>query len=468
MSKRLEKLLLLLLDFIALNLSFFVWAWVRREIGFFAESDTLTLLKLSVIFNLVWILFFAFFGLYGSWYARSRVDEFISIFKTVTIGMVILFLLTFEGARDLSAPPKMSRMFIVNYWLIMLTVVTTFRMLFRTLQRKLLAAGIGHRRTLIVGWGHRSWELADDLDKYPALGHKIVGFVSEKQLPEAKHKTHGDIPLLGSIDKIEQVVAETKTQEIILAMKGNTRQKALDVIDQCNGYQVNFKIVPDLYDIVMGRARTNQIYGFPLIDIMPQYMPEWERKIKRLLDVATSAAVLLFFLPVWLLVALAIKLDSKGPVFYKQTRVGLNGREFLIYKFRSMVQDAESLTGPQWAQKEDPRITRVGKIIRKMRIDEAPQLINVLKGEMSLIGPRPERPYFVNKFKHEIPFYARRLKVKPGITGWAQIKSGYDASIDNVKTKLQYDLFYLENMSLRMDLKVILNTIYVMLMGKGR
>ena len=164
---------------------------------------------------------------------------------------------------------------------------------------------------------------------------------------------------------------------------------------------------------------------------------------------------------------LAIKLDSKGPVFYKQERVGRNSKHFTIYKFRSMVYGAESKTGPKWAERKDSRITRVGKLIRKLRLDEVPQFFNVLKGEMSLIGPRPERPYFVDKFKQEIPFYARRLGVKPGITGWAQIKGEYDTSMDNVKTKLQYDLFYLENMSLRMDLKVIISTIYVMLIGKG-
>jgi len=217
----------------------------------------------------------------------------------------------------------------------------------------------------------------------------------------------------------------------------------------------------------MGQARTNQIYGFPLIDILPHRMPEWERKIKRLMDITISSAILIAFFPFWLLIAIAIKLDSNGPVFYKQERVGKDGKKFMIYKFRSMVHDAESKTGPKWAQREDPRMTWFGKLIRKPRLDEVPQFFNVLKGEMSLIGPRPERPYFVEKFKREIPFYARRLGVKPGITGWAQIKGEYDTTIDNVKTKLQYDLFYLENMSLRMDLKVIINTIYVMLLGKG-
>jgi len=177
---------------------------------------------------------------------------------------------------------------------------------------------------------------------------------------------------------------------------------------------------------------------------------------------------LIGFLPLWILVAIIIKLESPGPVLFCQKRVGRDGKHFTIYKFRSMVQDAERETGPVWAGEKDPRITFFGKIIRKLRIDEIPQFFNVLMNDMSLIGPRPERPYFVDKLKHKIPLYARRLRMKPGITGWAQIKGGYDTTIENVKKKLEYDLFYIENVSLRMDLKILLNTIYVMLRGKGQ
>src|SRR3990172_7401592 len=182
MSPKLEKLLLLSIDFIALNIAFFTWGWVRREMGFFAESDFLTLLQISTVFNLTWLLLFAFFGLYSYWYAKSRVDEFISIFKTVSIGVLILFLLTLESEGDLSSPPKLSRMFIVNYWMILLFCLTVCRMAFRSIQRGLLAAGIGHRRTLIVGWGKKSWNLADDINRFPALGYNIIGFVAETKL----------------------------------------------------------------------------------------------------------------------------------------------------------------------------------------------------------------------------------------------------------------------------------------------
>lgn len=467
MPQKLEKILLVLLDFFVLNIAFLTWAWLRREMGFFAESDFSTLLQVSLVFNTVWVILFTFTGLYNFHYAKSRIDEFISIFKTISLGVLILFLITFEGERDLETPPRLSRMFIANYWLVLLICTSSSRLIFRTIQRALLTAGLGHRRTLIVGWGKKSWDLVEELKKFPALGYNIIGFVAENENESKTNNHYKSIPLLGNIQEIDHLIDENKAQEVILALKGNTRKKALDVMAQCNGTTVKFKIVPDMYDIVIGQMRTNQIYGLPLIDIEPRYMPAWEHQVKRLMDIFFSAIVLIGFLPIWLLVGIIIKLESKGPALYKQERVGLNGKSFMIYKFRSMIQDAESKSGPQWATKKDPRITKLGNLLRKVRIDEIPQFINILAGEMSLIGPRPERPFFVDQFKKEIPFYARRLKVKPGLTGWAQIKGGYDTSIENVKEKLQFDLFYLENMSLRMDMKVIFNTIYIMVSGKG-
>jgi exopolysaccharide biosynthesis polyprenyl glycosylphosphotransferase len=205
----------------------------------------------------------------------------------------------------------------------------------------------------------------------------------------------------------------------------------------------------------------------PLIDIMPELMPEWEKKLKRLMDVITSFFILIITLPVIIITAIAIKFESRGPVFFKQERSGMNGTTFRIIKFRSMYEDAEKHTGPVWSSKDDPRVTKIGKIIRRVRIDELPQMVNVLKGTMSIVGPRPERPFFVEKLSQEIPYYKRRLKVRPGITGWAQVKHKYDESVEDVKIKLRYDLFYIENMSLRMDFKIIMRTIFVVLFGQG-
>jgi exopolysaccharide biosynthesis polyprenyl glycosylphosphotransferase len=196
-------------------------------------------------------------------------------------------------------------------------------------------------------------------------------------------------------------------------------------------------------------------------------MPEWEKKLKRLMDIFVSLLLLILNSPIMLISSIAIKIDSKGPILFKQERMGQNGKLFKVLKFRSMINDAEKYSGPVWSQKDDPRVTKMGKLIRKFRIDELPQMYNVLKGEMSLVGPRPERAFFVEKLSQEIPYYKRRLKVRPGITGWAQVKHKYDETIEDVKIKLRYDLFYIENMSIRMDLKILLRTVFVVLIGKG-
>jgi exopolysaccharide biosynthesis polyprenyl glycosylphosphotransferase len=241
----------------------------------------------------------------------------------------------------------------------------------------------------------------------------------------------------------------------------------VDIISKLENKGVGLKIAPDLYEILSGQARTSQLYGIPLIDIMPELMPEWEKKLKRILDLLISFLILLITLPLNIIIAILIKLDSKGPIFFKQERSGMNNKTFKIIKFRSMFKDAEKHTGPIWSQKDDPRVTRIGKLIRKLRIDEIPQMYNVLNGEMSLVGPRPERPFFVDQLSEQIPYYKRRLKVRPGITGWAQVKHKYDENLEDVKVKLRYDLFYIENMSLRMDMKILARTILVVLFGKG-
>jgi exopolysaccharide biosynthesis polyprenyl glycosylphosphotransferase len=275
------------------------------------------------------------------------------------------------------------------------------------------------------------------------------------------------IPVMGGIDDLTGVIEREDVREVLVALDSADHDRLLDIIGKCNGHKVSIKIMPDLYDIISGQARTNQIYGFPLIEITPQLMPPWEEATKRLIDVVVSALVLIVGLPLWLLVAVVIKLDSRGPALYRQERVGKDGAPFNIIKFRSMQKDAER-KGPQWAGHRDPRVTRCGKILRQLHLDEIPQMINILKGDMSLIGPRPERPVFVQKLLQEIPLYHRRLKVRPGLTGWAQVKHKYDETIDDVKKKVQYDLFYIENMSLRMDFKIILNTAYHVLLGRGR
>lgn len=466
MPKGIERILLFLSDFISIVASFLIFLSLRKELGFFVLSEWRLIFILSAITFGYWFIIFFFFGLYRSWYAQSRFDEFVTVLKTVSIGTFIIFLITMEPERDIENPLQSSRFTVISYWFILMLTVSAGRMALRTVQRKLLEAGIGVRNTLILGWNEKAQKLLDDINKFPALGYRVVGFVSVTSQP--RELKYHSIPVLGTIKQLSQIVKRFRIEEIIIAFQSGSRKMVINAISRCDGLPVNLKIVPDLYNIVLGQARTNQIYGFPLIEIMPEMMPAWEKKMKRAIDVVFSIFIILGFLPLWILVALAIKMTSRGPIFFQQKRVGKNGEIFTIYKFRSMYEDAEKHTGPVWADKKDLRITPVGWIIRKLRIDEFPQFINILNGDMSLVGPRPERPYFVDKLKRHIPLYSRRFKIKPGITGWAQIKGEYDTTIENVKKKLEYDLFYQENMSLRMDLKIILNTILIMIRGKGQ
>jgi len=401
--------------------------------------------------------------MYRTWFAASRFDELSTLFKASFVGIFILFTLIFvdDYLHNVSSA---NRILIFIYWGIFLVLVGSGRLFIRGFQRRLLIKGIGRKNVLIVGFNSKAREVHDELLKHKALGLDVKGYVSSNGNAGESYK---DVSVLGHVRGIEQLIDETNAQEIIIALEKDDQDILIQLISKCDQKNVGIKIVPDLYEILSGQARTSQIYGIPLIDIMPQLMPEWEKKLKRMFDIIISMLILIITFPVCLITAAAVKLDSKGPVFFKQERCGLNGKSFIIVKFRSMFVDAEKHSGPVWSQKDDPRITGVGRFIRRVRIDEIPQMYNVLRGEMSFVGPRPERPFFVEKLAQEIPYYKRRLKVRPGITGWAQVKHKYDESLEDVKIKLKYDLFYIENISLRMDFKIILRTIYVVMFGKG-
>jgi exopolysaccharide biosynthesis polyprenyl glycosylphosphotransferase len=464
LNKNTQKILVLLADFIFINLAWFTYSYIRIETHWFQLRSEPNIYQAMPFMYLYWLIIFTFFGMYRTWFASSRFDEISTLFKTTFVGIFILFFLIFIS-DFIEGVESSNRILIFIYWFILFLFVAIDRLLIRSFQRALLIKGIGRKIAVIVGYNSKAKEVHDQILEHPALGLDVEAYVAINS--ENIGKDYKNIKVRGALNEMLDVIHKIKASEVIIALEKEDHDLLVDIISKVENKGIGLKIVPDLYEILSGQARTSQLYGIPLIDIMPELMPEWEKKLKRISDVIISLFILLASLPINILVACAVKFDSKGPVLFKQERLGMNNKKFNIYKFRSMYQDAEKHTGPVWSQKDDPRVTRLGKIIRKLRIDEIPQMFNVLKGEMSLVGPRPERPYFVEQLSQQIPYYKRRLKVRPGITGWAQVKHKYDESIEDVKVKLRYDLFYIENMSLRMDIKILARTILVVLFGKG-
>ncbi len=459
-----SRVIATIVDVLTINAAWTVYYLFRVKSGllvYLVEPDYLLPMTAICVY---WVLIFFLFGLYRSWYAKSRLDEIATIFRATLFGVLVLFFVIFLDDHGVGGP-MYARLLILVYWLLMFGFVGGGRILLHTMHRRLLVAGIGTRNTVIVGIEPRASELYDRIQHYPALGYNVVGFVPVTGA--GAEGSYRGIPVVGSVETLPDVIGELGIVEVLIALDSTDHDRLLSVISACNGRAVSMKIIPDLYDIISGQARTNQIYGFPLIEISPELMQPWETVIKRTMDIALSFVILAAGFPFWVLISLAIKIDSRGPVFYLQERVGKDEKIFRVIKFRSMHEGAEKASGPVWADREDPRVTRVGRFMRRLRIDEVPQFINVLDGDMSMVGPRPERPFFVEQLSKEIPLYKRRLKVRPGITGWAQVKHKYDESVEDVRKKVEYDLYYIENMSLRMDFKILLNTIAVVLLGKG-
>ncbi|MHB8929048.1 MAG: sugar transferase [Melioribacteraceae bacterium] len=464
MNKKVEKFLILFMDFLTINLSLLLFFYLRVETGWFKLISQPDVLLPMVALYIYWLIIFTFVGMYRTWFASSRFDELSTLFKSTFVGIFfLLFLILYDDySRGVSSP---FGFFIFIYWGIFLLIVGAGRLTVRSVQRNLLVRGIGRRNAVIVGFNPKSQNLYNTIKNHRALGIDVVAYAAA--LYENINKEYNGIKVKGVVTDLEKIIDENNIKNVIISLEKHHEETILEVIARCEGKNVEIKIVPDLYEIISGQVRTSQIYGMPLIDVMPELMPEWEKKIKRLMDIILSFMLIIITSPATLVASLLIKLESKGPIFYKQERAGMNGKVFKIIKFRTMVVDAEKHSGPVWSTKDDPRITKVGKFMRKIRLDEIPQAINILRGDMSFVGPRPERPFFVEKLSNEIPLYKRRLKVRPGITGWAQVKHKYDETIEDVKVKLRYDLFYIENMSLRMDFKILFRTIFVVLFGKG-
>ena len=450
-------------DLVAIVFAFLLAHWFRFQSGVFPMHGYVPLEMYVqgpalLVLTVVWLMVFLLAGLYEVPWDVSRIDYSFLIIKAVVAGTFILFLLTL----DVSNPTLEGRMTIFVYGAAVALCMVAVRMLIVGFERKHEILGYRRRNTLVVGTSKIAGSLIREIERRPGLKYNLVGVI-DKECSQAEFEGY---PVLGGHDDIPGVVKRLNVEEVLIATTYDSREEMLDIVSRCNGMVPAVKVASESLEVLSG-FKTEEIIGHPLIRLYPTNLKTWQRIVKRLVDILVSLVVLFPLIPLWVLVAICIVLDSRGPVFFTQERVGKKGRIFKLHKFRSMIPDAERDTGPVWATPDDKRTTRVGRVIRKLRLDEVPQFINVLKGEMSLVGPRPERPFFVDHLKGEVRYYTRRLLVRPGITGWAQVKHRYDTSLEDVKEKIRFDLFYLENMSLTLDLKILLRTVIVALSGKG-
>jgi exopolysaccharide biosynthesis polyprenyl glycosylphosphotransferase len=455
-----------LLDFLILLASWFVFHWYHNEeLNMILKDAGLNFVNTGVLVSIYWMFIFVVMGLYKKLYLVSRLDEFIIVAKATSIGVLFLF---FVGLIGDTISVEEQKSLTIFYWGVTLVLIAFNRFLIRTIQRFYARRGKGLHKTVIIGTGNAAKTAYDDLIRNKTLGMQVLGFIQVNgQVPDEES---GILPneVIGHLDEIRSIIDQHQIQDVLVALEPERRRDLVSVISKVDFPDITLKLLPDFYQLVSGLNKTNQIFGMPLVEVSPEPMPLWERAAKRLFDILVSIVALVVSIPFVIIVSILIRINSEGPAIFKQTRVGKNGKTFTILKFRTMFMNAEDKTGPTWAKENDPRITKVGYWLRKLRLDEMPQFLNVLKGDMSLVGPRPERPHFVKQFSQQIPLYTRRLRVRPGITGWAQVKWKYGGSLDTVREKTKYDLFYIENISLKMDAKILINTVLTIVKGKGQ
>jgi exopolysaccharide biosynthesis polyprenyl glycosylphosphotransferase len=415
-------------------LAIFFISWKASAINYSASSGHAILV--GVVLACYWIFIFQTFKLYETRPKIQLMNEMVGLFRALLIGIIGLIALAYiTNIQFIRA-----RGFLPSY-------VTTISALFlwRLLWRGFTGEHISRRLKKVMIFKNGE----------PAAQYPGFAVVKEMKISEINPNTSREIFRTNRIDGI------------IVESNGHVSDDILTIISDFALTDYEIYVSPKLYPMVYHHFLIQKVADSSLLKIIFHPLSNWDRFLKRLTDLAISGLSLFFLSPLMLMIALFIKIDSRGPVFYRQKRVGFHGRKVNIFKFRSMVTDAEKHTGPVWALKNDNRITRMGNIMRPLRVDEWPQLINVLMGDMSFVGPRPERPHFVARFRKEIPLYGLRLTVNPGITGLAQVRHNYDRDVNDVKKKLEYDLDYINNISLRTDMKIFLKTILTVLKKEG-
>ena len=400
----------------------------------------------------IWTISLIMTSIYRNENNEGFFKEGIKIIRSCLIAFVIAIVILFFLKKE----TQLSRLFLITFLVFNITFLLLFRYLLKTILRFFHSKGHCLHKVLILGGGKIAEDLCQKIKSEFWIGYKVIGFLENTTNVSFML---GDIPRLGKLDDLEKVLFEQKVKTIFITIDTKKNEILKKILNKLSKHSINVKIIPNMfqYDLLL-HMQMEDMDGFPVLSLVDSPMVGFNQVVKRSFDILFSLFFIILFSSLFLLIAVLIKCTSSGPIFYKQKRISIDGRTFNIYKFRSMPTDIENYTGPKWSKKDDKRATKIGAILRKTSLDELPQFFNVLWGTMSVVGPRPERPVFVENFRHKIPNYMLRHKMKAGITGWAQV-NGYRGDT-SLKKRIEYDIFYINNWSLILDIKIIWMTLY--------
>lgn len=471
MNKRIQTIKYLAADLLASALAWTLFYIYRKQIiepqrfGYDIPLDFTSRFYLALILiPLFWIFLYYLSGYYRDIYRKARLKELaITMFVTI-LGVVIIFFTLILDDFIVSYKSYYQLFFTLLGIQFILIYIPRLIITTRT-NNRIHSRKIGFN-TLIIGSNETALKIYKDLSGLEkSTGNLFVGFVNVHE--KKQHLLAKEIPHLGHVNQLIDILKQHKVEEIIIALDSSEHDKIGNIINKLEPYDVVVKVIADMYDILTGKVKMTSIYGAPLIRISHQLLPAWENNAKRIIDVVLSLLAVIILSPLFIFLAIGVRMSSKGPIFYSHERIGRYGKPFTIYKFRSMYVDAEK-NGPALSSKNDARITPFGLFMRKLRFDELPQFYNVILGDMAIVGPRPERQFFIDKIMVKAPHYVHLQKVRPGITSWGQVKYGYAEDVDQMIERLKYDIIYIENMSLYIDFKIMLYTIRTVLQGRGK